>query len=126
MNLGRSACRLHIFTRVHELPFSGHPTSGTSHVVQESNVVAPKDGRLVQECGAGNLPLRIEASTGSERAENRRIWVEAPEAKLIGEQPELSSTLSEVLGCPSRRLLPPSATAPPGSSSDSRPSPRWR
>ena len=32
-------------------------------------------------------------------AKNRRIWVEAPEAKLIGEQPELASTLSEVLGC---------------------------
>jgi len=93
------AYRLRIFTPVHELPFAGHPTIGSCHAVLEANVVAPKDGRLVQECGAGNLPLRIEASTGSERAENRRIWVEAPEAKLIGEQPELSSTLSEVLGC---------------------------
>ena len=89
------AYRLRIFTPTHELPFAGHPTIGSCHAVLEAGIVKPKEGRLVQECDAGNLPLRIE-SAGPER----RIWVEAPQAKLIGEHPELSSTLSEVLGTP--------------------------
>jgi len=89
------AYRLLIFTPVHELPFAGHPTIGSCHAVLEAGIVKPKEERLVQECGAGNLPLRTEGA-GPER----RIWVEAPEAKLIGEHPELSSTLSEVLGTP--------------------------
>jgi PhzF family phenazine biosynthesis protein len=89
------AYRLRIFTPTHELPFAGHPTIGSCHAVLEAGIVEPEDGRLVQECGAGNLPLRIEG-TGPER----RIWVEAPEAQLIGEYPELASTLSQVLGSP--------------------------
>src|SRR2546428_2097957 len=86
------AYRLRIFTPTHELPFAGHPTIGSCHAVLEAGIVTPEDGRLVQECGAGNLPLRIE-SAGPER----RIWVEAPQAKPIREHPELSSTLSEAL-----------------------------
>jgi PhzF family phenazine biosynthesis protein len=89
------AYRLRIFTPTHELPFAGHPTIGSCHAVLEAGIVSPEDRGLVQECGAGNLPLRIER-TGPER----RIWVEAPEAKLTGEHPELASTLSEVLGSP--------------------------
>jgi PhzF family phenazine biosynthesis protein len=87
------AYRLRIFTPTHELPFAGHPTIGSCHAVLEAGIVEATDGRLVQECGAGNLPLRIEGD-GPER----RIWVEAPEAKLMGEHPELASTLSKVLG----------------------------
>jgi len=115
------AYRLRIFTPAHELPFAGHPTIGSCHAIIEGGIVTPKDGRLVQECGAGNLPLRIE-SAGAKR----RIWVEAPEAKLMGEHPELSSTLSEVLEAQSlnRRPRRHSATALTGSSSDSRPSPK--
>ena len=70
----------------------------------EAGVVAPEDGRLVQECGAGNLPLRIEGE-GPER----RIWVEAPEAKLMGEYPELAAALSEALGSPIAASPPPTA-----------------
>jgi PhzF family phenazine biosynthesis protein len=87
------AYRLRIFTPMHELPFAGHPTIGSCHAVLEAGIVEPKDSRLVQECGAGNLPLCIEGA-----GPDRRIWVEAPEAKLIGEHPELSPTLSKVLG----------------------------
>jgi len=115
------AYRLRIFTPAHELPFAGHPTIGSCHAIIEGGIVTPKDGRLVQECGAGNLPLRIE-SAGAKR----RIWVEAPEAKLMGEHPELSSSLPEVLEAQSlnRRPRRHSATALTGSSSDSRPSPK--
>ncbi|TMB93647.1 MAG: PhzF family phenazine biosynthesis protein [Chloroflexi bacterium] len=98
------AYRLRIFTPAHELPFAGHPTIGSCHAVIEGGIVTPNDGRLVQECGAGNLPLRIEGA-GAER----RILVEAPEAKLMGEHPELSSTLSQVLGSPIAESPAPTA-----------------
>lgn len=87
------AYRLRIFTPGHELPFAGHPTIGSCHAVVEAGVATPVDGRLVQECGAGDLPLRITGA-GSERW----IHVEAPEAKLVGEFPELALAISAALG----------------------------
>ncbi len=89
------AYRLRIFTPTNELPFAGHPTIGSCHAVVEAGIVTPADGRLVQECGAGNLPLRI---TGA--AAERWIHVEAPEAVLIGEFRELAPELSAALGHP--------------------------
>lgn len=65
--------RLRIFTPRRELPFAGHPSVGTAHVVLEHAIATPRDGALVQECGAGLLPLRIEGA-GS----GRRIHVRAP------------------------------------------------
>ena len=87
------AYRLRIFTPTGELPFAGHPTIGSCHAALEAGIVTPKNGRLVQECGAGNLPLRVDGE-GTER----RIWVEAPEAKVMGEYPGLAESISEALG----------------------------
>jgi PhzF family phenazine biosynthesis protein len=98
------AYRLRIFTPSHELPFAGHPTIGSCHAVLEAGVVQPVDGRLVQECGAGNLPLRIEGE-GPER----RIWVEAPEAKLMGEYPQLTERISAALRSAIAKSPPPTA-----------------
>jgi PhzF family phenazine biosynthesis protein len=98
------AYRLRIFTPTSELPFAGHPTIGSCHAVLEAGIVEPKEGRLAQECGAGNLPLRIEGE-----GDERRIWVEAPEAKLIGEYPELAPALSGALGIPIASSPPPTA-----------------
>src|SRR5262245_6335948 len=78
------AYRLRIFTPTNELPFAGHPTIGSCHAVVEAGIVHPLDGRLVQECGAGNLPLRISGAGG-----DRWIYVETPEAVLVKELPEL-------------------------------------
>ncbi|UBV44740.1 PhzF family phenazine biosynthesis protein (plasmid) [Deinococcus taeanensis] len=49
--------RLRIFTPVSELPFAGHPTIGSAHAAVQSGRVAPRQGRLVQECGAGLIPI---------------------------------------------------------------------
>jgi PhzF family phenazine biosynthesis protein len=65
--------RLRIFTPRQELPFAGHPSVGTAHAVLELGLVAPRGGRLVQECGAGLLPI-VVAGEGSQR----RIHVRAP------------------------------------------------
>ena len=97
------AYRLRIFTPEHELPFAGHPTVGSCHAVIEAGVVEPREGRLVQECGAGVLPLCVEGS-GPER----RIHVEAPEAKCMGAFPGLADAASAALGA---RIADPPAPA---------------
>ena len=67
--------RLRIFTPRQELPFAGHPSVGTAHAVLERGHVTPHNGRLVQECAAGLLPLRVQGE-GSQR----RLHVRAPRA----------------------------------------------
>jgi trans-2,3-dihydro-3-hydroxyanthranilate isomerase len=49
--------RLRIFTPEVELPFAGHPSVGTAWLLQELGLVTAHDGRVVQLCGAGALPL---------------------------------------------------------------------
>jgi trans-2,3-dihydro-3-hydroxyanthranilate isomerase len=50
---------LRIFTPTAELPFAGHPSVGTAWLMQSLGRVEP--GRVVQECGAGLLPLQVDA-----------------------------------------------------------------
>lgn len=68
--------RVRIFTPRQELPFAGHPSVGTAHAVLEAGLVQAVDGRLVQECAAGLLPMEV-ASEGAAR----RISVRAPRAR---------------------------------------------
>ena len=65
--------RVRIFTPRQELPFAGHPSVGSAHAVLACGLATPRDGRLVQECGAGLLPIRVEGD-----AAQRRIHVRAP------------------------------------------------
>ena len=61
--------RLRIFTPRAELPFAGHPTIGSAHAVLEAGIVKPNNGKLVQECGAGNIDLEVDGET---------IWLDSP------------------------------------------------
>lgn len=83
--------RVRIFTPIRELPFAGHPSVGTAHAVLATGLARPRplaDGRpgLVQECGAGLLPLRIEGV-----GEARELSVQAPPVRVLsrhgGEDP---------------------------------------
>ena len=49
--------RLRIFTPAVELPFAGHPSVGAAWVLRRLGRIA--DGRVVQSCGAGLLPLEV-------------------------------------------------------------------
>jgi PhzF family phenazine biosynthesis protein len=49
--------RVRIFTPTTEYPFAGHPTIGSCHAWLESGGV-PKSDYVIQECGAGLVPLR--------------------------------------------------------------------
>lgn len=48
---------LRIFTPALELPFAGHPSLGAAFVLGALGWVQP--GRVVQRCGAGDLPLEL-------------------------------------------------------------------
>ena len=50
--------QVRIFTPVAELPFAGHPTLGTCHAWLEASGTPRQPGTVVQECGAGLVPLR--------------------------------------------------------------------
>ena len=51
--------RVRIVTPKAELPFAGHPTLGTAHVVIEAGLAAARDGRLVQQCAVGLVELSV-------------------------------------------------------------------
>jgi PhzF family phenazine biosynthesis protein len=49
--------RVRIFTPARELPFAGHPTLGTCHAWLEAGGVPREEDTIVQECGAGLVPI---------------------------------------------------------------------
>jgi PhzF family phenazine biosynthesis protein len=60
--------RVRIFTPSRELPFAGHPTLGTCHAWLSaggtpagSGGSSPRDSVIVQQCGAGLVPVRQTA-----------------------------------------------------------------
>jgi PhzF family phenazine biosynthesis protein len=54
--------RVRIFTPTAELPFAGHPTLGSCHAWLESGAQPHQDGMVIQECGAGLVRIKREAS----------------------------------------------------------------
>ncbi len=96
--------RLRIFTPGRELPFAGHPTIGSAHAVLEAGIVKPRDGRMVMECGAGDLRLRVDGA-----APDRRIYVEAPEAKIVHDYSTSAEAISSALGAPIEAQSPPAS-----------------
>ena len=49
---------IRIFTAAGELPFAGHPTLGTCHAWLRAGGTARDGARIVQQCGAGLIPIR--------------------------------------------------------------------
>jgi trans-2,3-dihydro-3-hydroxyanthranilate isomerase len=54
---GDADYRLRIFTPSRELPFAGHPSVGSAWVLADAGLI--RAGNVVQECGAGLLPVQI-------------------------------------------------------------------
>ncbi len=59
---GEADYRVRIFTPSGELPFAGHPTLGTCHAWLETGGTPRQQDRIVQQCGAGLVPLRRTAA----------------------------------------------------------------
>ena len=71
--------RVRIFTPQREIPFAGHPSLGTAHALLVSKQINKKNGEIIQECGAGLIPIRIETS----KKFRRRLFFRAPAVKNI-------------------------------------------
>jgi PhzF family phenazine biosynthesis protein len=69
--------RIRIFTPCSELPFAGHPSVGAAWAALETGLV-PDTGALVQECGAGLLPVQVARQGAA-----RRIRLRAPQASPV-------------------------------------------
>jgi PhzF family phenazine biosynthesis protein len=50
--------RVRIFTLDREMPFAGHPTLGSCHAWLSSGGQPRKESEVIQECGAGLVPIR--------------------------------------------------------------------
>lgn len=97
----RASYRLRIFTPSKEIPFAGHPTIGSAHAALEIGRVHARDGELIQECGAGLLPIRVEGEGTS-----RRLYVQAPAAHVLREGAD-EPLLRAVIGDVKLGVLPP-------------------
>jgi len=94
--------RVRIFTPRQELPFAGHPSIGTAHAVLEAGLAAAVDGRLVQECAAGLLPMTVAGEGAS-----RRISVRAPRGRARPLRMDHEGALSAALAGLRRGALAP-------------------
>jgi trans-2,3-dihydro-3-hydroxyanthranilate isomerase len=65
--------RTRIFTPGGEIPFAGHPTLGTAWVLRERGAVTAD--ALVQECGAGEIDVRLDGD---------RVELSARPGDLVG------------------------------------------
>ncbi|MCJ1711149.1 PhzF family phenazine biosynthesis protein [Clavibacter michiganensis subsp. phaseoli] len=52
--------RVRIFNLDLELPFAGHPTLGTARAWLDAGNAPAVPGRIIQECGAGLVPVRVD------------------------------------------------------------------
>lgn len=88
--------RLRIFTPMSELPFAGHPTLGSAHAVVASGL-APR-GALLQECGAGLVPVRVEPAD--------RYRLRLPEARVTTLGAAERAALEAALGAATDPTVP--------------------
>jgi PhzF family phenazine biosynthesis protein len=82
---------LRIFTPERELPFAGHPTLGSARAVLASGHARARDGRLVQQCAAGLIGLRVDEAGG-------RLFFEVPAARVGALGDADSAAIAQALG----------------------------
>ena len=79
-----ASARVRIFTPTFEMPFAGHPTLGTAHVVRE---LKSTGDALTLEMRAGVIPVRASADTWT-------LSANAPRTRQVAASPgELAETL---------------------------------
>lgn len=94
--------RIRIFSPRREVPFAGHPSVGTAHVVLEAGLATVHDGRLVQEGVAGLLPLSVDGEGTS-----RTIAVRTPRARVVEVAAIADARLATALTGLQLGVLPP-------------------
>jgi PhzF family phenazine biosynthesis protein len=94
--------RLRIFTPTSEIPFAGHPTIGSAQAALQTGFAQPRDGKLVQECGAGLLTIRVHGDDHT-----RELFVRAPAASVVAIARDTPTALRAVVGSQALGSLPP-------------------
>ena len=96
--------RVRIFTPQREIAFAGHPSLGSAHAALDSGRAALQADTVVQECAAGQLPIRAEAAAGQ-----RWLYVQAPRARVLRTDTAApaDAALVHLLPPPTRGALPP-------------------
>lgn len=94
--------RVRIFTPQREIAFAGHPSIGSAHAVLEAGIAVPRDGRLVQECQAGLLPVRVEGDGNA-----RQLSVQSPAARVLDRGLDAHPLLAGILQGIPLGALPP-------------------
>jgi PhzF family phenazine biosynthesis protein len=97
----QASYRVRIFTPDREIPFAGHPSIGTAHAFLETGGRLGPDG-LVQECGAGLLPIRVAGE-----GDARELAIRAPAARAIAVGLGASTVLRDVLEGVALGTVPP-------------------
>jgi trans-2,3-dihydro-3-hydroxyanthranilate isomerase len=72
--------RLRIFTPARELPFAGHPSIGAAWALAFADMI--RRGRVVQECGAGLLPVHVDGSGARVVSGRPEVGPDLPGASL--------------------------------------------
>ena len=93
---------IRMFSPKKEVPFAGHPSVGTAHVVLDAGLARPSDGLLLQEGIAGLLPLRVEGDGTA-----RRIAIRTPRAHLVETADARGARMAEALDWLPTGELPP-------------------
>jgi PhzF family phenazine biosynthesis protein len=88
--------RVRIFTPGGELPFAGHPTIGSCHAWLRAGNKPKAPGLVVQECGAGLVPLRREGD---------RLAFAAPPLKRSAPSPALLAKVAGALGLKAQQII---------------------
>ena len=91
------ACRVRIFTPGGEVPFAGHPTVGTAHVLVALGALPAADGEttVVLEENVGDVPVTVRRAAGAEEPSFAQLSVaQLPEER---EAPPVEA-LARVLG----------------------------
>ena len=84
--------RVRIFTPERELPFAGHPTLGSCRAWLSGGGQPRTPGRVVQECGVGLVPVRIDGED---------LAFAAPPLLRDGPlEPEVKAQIARGLGIP--------------------------
>lgn len=94
--------RLRIFTPAREIPFAGHPTIGSAHAVLELGFAPVREGRLMQSCAAGVLPILVEGE-GVER----ELLVRVPDSRIVTDAGGVDPQLLALLATRRPGALPP-------------------
>ncbi len=82
---------LRIFTPERELPFAGHPTLGSARAVLATGRAVARAGRLVQQCAAGRVRLRVEPC-------GTRLAFEVPPARTAPVGADDAEAIARALG----------------------------